>query len=589
MTSTIAQLLRSPDRIRATLMSPAGIAAGGITFAVIVATAFGVYAWHSWANQSQRAETSLLSVTRALEHHAARSFAAADLMLRGIVTQFKLLQDEAEGPERLHLLLAERAVASPIVANIIVLNPQGEIVADSDRFPPRRMNASDRPYFSVHRDGLVDDVFITETFKSRISGVPVFGMSRRLSHPDGGFAGVVLATIDAGYFRTLYEGLDLGYNGTATLLTTSGNVLMRHPFSEGLIGRNAPQAPLFVDYLPKAAEGTYPVTSIYDGTRRLAGYKRLARLPLVVTASYSMDELFADWRRSVMVAGGLALVLATGSALGGIAVAREVQRRRKAERVARQALSKAMNALDEMEQARVAAEAASRSKSTFLAMISHELRTPLNAIIALSELLSDRRHSVSRADAERYAADIHESGRHLLSLIDGLLDLSKFEAGQDSPGLQAADLRDVLAAAIRVVDGQAQRARVTLRLALPDQPARALADPTKIRQAFINVIENAVKFTGPGGTVTVSMDEAADGLRIRVADTGIGMPQADIARVFEPFWQGDLTATRRHDGAGLGLAIARRLVEMHGGTIRLDSTEGAGTTVDIALPRHAGG
>ena len=585
----IAQLLRSPDRIRATLMSPAGIAGSGVAFAIVVATAFGIYAWHGRTNQMHRAEASLLSVTRALEHHATRSFAATDLVLRGIVTQYRLLQDDAEGPERLHLLLAERAVASPIIANIIVLDPQGEIVADSDHFPPRRLNVSDRPYFAVHRDGVVDGVYITETFKSRLSGVTVFGMSRRLSNPDGGFAGVVLATIDAGYFRTLYEGLDLGYNGTATLLTTAGNVLMRHPFTENLIGRSALHAPLFAEHLPKAAEGTYPVTSIFDGKPRLAGYKRLDRLPLVVTASYSMDEIFADWRRSVMVAGGLALVLATGSVLGCVAVAREVRRRRKAERLAQQALSKAMNALDEAERSRAAAEAASRSKSTFLAMISHELRTPLNAIIALSELLSAGGHAVSRAEAERYADDIHESGRHLLSLIDGLLDLSTFEAGRDLPGLQAVDLRDVLAAAIRVVDGQAQEARVTLRLNLPDRPARTLADPTKLRQAFINVIGNAVKFMGPGGTVIVSMDEVADGLRIRVVDTGFGMPQADIARVFEPFWQGDLTATRRHDGAGLGLAIARRLVEMHGGTIRLDSTEGAGTTVDITLPRRDSG
>ncbi|MCW2240387.1 cache domain-containing sensor histidine kinase [Azospirillum canadense] len=586
MLSTIVKRIRGWGDVRNALLSPAGITAGSLTFAAMVLVGCGLYAWYSRDAYVHRAEASLLSVTRALEHHAARSFAAADRVLRAVVAQSEGRDPTAIWPKEMQAVLAERAAASSIVLNMIVLNAQGDVVADSDSFPPRRMNASDRPYFVAHRDGDGEGLYISATFKSRLTGRVVFGMSRRLSDVDGRFAGVALAIIDADHFHTLYTGLNLGFDGTTALLTTAGDVLMRHPFTEDLVGRNAGQAPLFTAHLPKAPEGSFQVTSIFDGTRRLAAYKRLDRLPLVVTASYTLDRVLDDWRRTMRLAGLLALLLASGCALGGMAVAREVSRRRHAEGAAREALTTVEKALEEAHSARLVAEAADRSKSNFLAMMSHELRTPLNAIIALSELLSIESRQPSRAEAAEYINDIRQSGTHLLALIDDILDLSKVDAGRSTLDLQAVDLGEIVAAAVRVVNGQAAAKRVEVRVPAPAWRIVLFADPTKLQQAFINVIGNAVKFTDAGGTVTVMTSASEDWARVLVVDTGIGLSPQDLAHVFKPFWQSDRTPSRRHGGTGLGLAITKRLLDMHGGDIRLVSDVGSGTSAEILIPRH---
>ncbi|MCW2239093.1 sensor histidine kinase [Azospirillum canadense] len=586
MLATIAMRFRGWGGVRAAFVSPAGIVAGSLTLSVMMLVGCGLYAWHSRDDHLHRAEASLLSVTRALEHHAERSFMAADRVLRAVVAQSATRDPTVLWPEDMQATLMERAAASSIVLNVIVLNAQGDVVADSDSFPPRRMNASDRPYFAVHREGAVDGLYISATFKSRLTGRVVFGMSRRLSDVDGRFAGVALAIIDADHFHTLYTGLNLGFDGTTALLTTTGDVLMRHPFTEDLVGRNAVQTPLFAEHLPKAPEGSFQVTSIFDSTRRLAAYKRLDRLPLVVTASYALDRVLDDWRQSMQLAGLLTLLLASMCTLGGTAVAREVSRRRQAEGTAREALLTVEKALEEAHSARLVAEAADRSKSNFLAMMSHELRTPLNAIIGLSELLTIKGPPLSRADTAEYAKDIHQSGAHLLALINDILDLSKIDAGKATLDLQAVDLGEIVAAAVRVVGRQAAAQQVALHVPPSEGRIVLFADATKLRQAFINVLGNAVKFADAGGTVTVLLSASDDQARVLVVDTGVGMSAEDLTHAFEPFWQSDVTPSRRYGGTGLGLAITRRLIAMHGGDIRLESEVGIGTSVEIIVPRH---
>ena len=232
------------------------------------------------------------------------------------------------------------------------------------------------------------------------------------------------------------------------------------------------------------------------------------------------------------------------------------------------------------------AEAASAAKSRFLANISHELRTPLNAIIGFSEMLTNEVFgSLGSAKYAEYAHDIGRSGRHLLDLINDLLDLSKVEAGRIDLVEQRLDLAEVVADSRAMVEGRAQANGVTVLATVPRDAPRLLADRRAVRQMLTNLLSNAVKFTPRGGRVELRLarGEAAE-LLVLVTDTGVGIAADMLGRVTEPFTQADADLDRRHQGTGLGLALTKALVEAHGGRLLLVSSEGEGTTVTLSFP-----
>jgi two-component system cell cycle sensor histidine kinase PleC len=232
------------------------------------------------------------------------------------------------------------------------------------------------------------------------------------------------------------------------------------------------------------------------------------------------------------------------------------------------------------------AEAASRAKSDFLANMSHELRTPLNAVIGFSEVIKERLFGPNAVNRyAEYAADIHASGRHLLGLINDVLDLSKIEAGKFELHETSFELTAEAREAIRFVEPQAQKKGVRLVVDVAS-PVTITADAQAIRQIVVNLLANAVKFTSKGGTVSLRIGSLPSGrISIAVCDTGIGIRQEDIARVLESFSQGrhDVITTDER-GTGLGLAIVKGLTEAHGGAIQIQSEVGSGTTVSIELP-----
>lgn len=240
----------------------------------------------------------------------------------------------------------------------------------------------------------------------------------------------------------------------------------------------------------------------------------------------------------------------------------------------------------ELDAARQQAEAANRSKSSFLANLSHELRTPLNAIIGFGEILESELLGPHRDPAYKdYSRDIRTSGQHLLSLINDLLDLAKAEANKLTLVEEWFDLTALIGATMRIVQGQAHDQNVTLSMhPIEPQPA-VFGDSRKCRQILLNLLSNAIKFTLEGGKVTVSVNVVPDqGLTLKIADTGIGMSPKDLNKAMTPFQQIETSYTRRHIGTGLGLPLTKRLVELHGGTMEIDSTIDVGTTVSIHLP-----
>ncbi len=235
-------------------------------------------------------------------------------------------------------------------------------------------------------------------------------------------------------------------------------------------------------------------------------------------------------------------------------------------------------------QAKHHAEAANTAKSSFLAGMSHELRTPMNAVLGFAEVIRDQvfgRQEIDRYSA--YAADIHASGLHLLTLIDDILDLSKIEAGRMELREDVLDLELIIAGAFNLVHSAAGRGRVTVRRLARERVALR-ADGMKLKQCLLNVLSNAIKFTPPGGTVTLSVVIDAEYLKLRVQDTGIGIAPEDMARVFEPFRQVEGEMSRKEHGTGLGMPLTKRFVELHGGNVALESEVGRGTLVELRLP-----
>ena len=233
------------------------------------------------------------------------------------------------------------------------------------------------------------------------------------------------------------------------------------------------------------------------------------------------------------------------------------------------------------------AELANRAKSEFLANMSHELRTPLNAIIGFSDLAKRQQFGPLSAKYLQYMADIHDSGQHLLDVINDILDLSKIEAGLHELDETRADIAQIINSCLALVAERADDNALTLARELPVEMPLILADKRKVKQVLLNLLSNAVKFSMPGGTITVSAAvDRRTGTTIVVRDQGIGMEPADIPIALEPFRQVDGALSRKFEGTGLGLPLAKALMELHGGGLELESTPGVGTAAILRFPAY---
>lgn len=245
-----------------------------------------------------------------------------------------------------------------------------------------------------------------------------------------------------------------------------------------------------------------------------------------------------------------------------------------------------METARELTEARDAAEQASRAKSEFLSNMSHELRTPLNAIIGFSEIIREQTFGpVGSSKYREYASDIFVSGQHLLELINEILDFAKIEAGKEELRIEVVRLHEAVDSVLHMVHERAERAGLVVTADVPSDLPPLQADNRKIRQVLLNLLSNAIKFTERGGRISITAWCSANaGFVVQVADTGIGIALEDIPKALGVFGQIDSAFNRRHEGTGLGLPLSKALVEMHGGSLDLQSQPGVGTTVTIRLP-----
>ncbi len=324
------------------------------------------------------------------------------------------------------------------------------------------------------------------------------------------------------------------------------------------------------------------------------GYHSVAVFPLIIDGTvngvlslYAPEPGFFD-QAELKLFDEMAIDLAFALEF----MAQEQQRRQ-----AEQALTEERNLLArrveertaDLSRANVQLARAVRAKDEFLANMSHELRTPLNAILALSEGLLEQVRGPLNQRQQTSIHNIEASGRHLLALINDILDLSKVEAGRMDLLIEAVSIADICEASLIFVKETANKKKLRLTCELNNPSARVEADPRRLKQMLVNLLSNAVKFTEPGGEVNlrVNADAEAGVVRFAVQDTGIGMTADGINQLFQPFAQLDSSLSRQHEGTGLGLALVRRLAELHGGSVTVDSEPGKGSCFTIALPYSA--
>jgi signal transduction histidine kinase len=240
----------------------------------------------------------------------------------------------------------------------------------------------------------------------------------------------------------------------------------------------------------------------------------------------------------------------------------------------------------ELQAANLELAAASQHKSEFLASMSHELRTPLNAVIGFAEVLLERLFGELNAKQDEFLQDILSSGRHLLSLINDILDLSKVEAGRMELRLEPFNLPLALENALTLVRERAKRHGISLALTVDEKLSEFVADERKVRQILLNLLSNAVKFTPDGGRITVAAALANGCAEIAVSDTGIGIAPEEQAAIFEAFRQVGRDPAQKREGTGLGLTLAKSYVELHGGKLSVQSELGKGATFTFTLPER---
>jgi signal transduction histidine kinase len=523
-------------------------------------------------------------------HTLATISAAMDLTAREIradPTGFRLDRWSEELP----------ALAYPTMS-VSLVDANGKLISSTIRPDVSGVDMSSLAHIKVHLARAGTALYISEPAVGTLSGRVMIQVSRRIDDANGHLLGILVFALAPDDLTSLHRSVDLGPRGVIALVGLDGKLRARFgDAQEGTQSAMGASWPIMLD--DGATEGIVR-SNAADGVSRIYSLRRLPGYPLIVAAGLSLDDELAESRTHTILGVGIGIAASVLLAALNVLLVREIRRRSQRElELAREheALVNARAALMS-EQAKLAtvnqelvlsserAEAANHAKSQFLAQMSHELRTPLHAVIGFSELIS---HHVapmpSGGQIAEYADDIMKSGRHLLELINSILDLSKVESGSATLANDEVRLAEVIEDSLTTIRKQALDAGVAVDTKLPPELPRIRGDSTKLRQIFINLLSNAVKFTPKGGSVTVSSRQEADGgFAVIVADTGIGMSDEELGVAMEPFGQVENSLARSYEGTGLGLPLARRMTEMHGGRLTPRSVKGVGTSVEVYLP-----
>jgi signal transduction histidine kinase/DNA-binding response OmpR family regulator len=533
--------MRSPTilrgRLRQIALSRTGmwLTGGALTTACFAALCFAaLVAARSAADQ--RAETVASQMATMAAHDMARTIERFDVALQTTVDRLRSPTVAALNEPVRGLVLFDASFGLPSLGFINVLD-EGGVVAASSTPSERGGRWASRSYFTTQRVNPSLGLYVSEPFGQ--AEYASIALSRRVSHDDGTFGGVVVASLRLSYFRDLLGQLAVGPPGTIAVLRTDGTVIMRMPFDRNDIGRTAP---------PDAQS---------DQVRRRFVVQQIGELPLAVHVGIANEDVagaWQDWTVAQLVAG--VLLAAIGSAVI-VALRREVRQREIAERD-------------------------NRRKSDYLMMASHELRTPLHSIVGNADCLRADPH-LDPANARRVTA-IMSAGNHLRGVVDRILNELQIEVRIPTPRMRQVALAKLLDACVIIVESHAAQRGLALRYDLKKgAPESFVTDPDLLKQVLVNLLSNAIKFTSPGGAVVLEVAGTADQIAIQVKDTGCGIPPDQRHKLFQ-FGERLGAEQIGIPGHGIGLAMSRRLIKCMGGDTGYRENLGVGSVFWATLP-----
>ncbi|HEX2113063.1 MAG TPA: ATP-binding protein [Alphaproteobacteria bacterium] len=555
------------------------VIAAAIGIAATIVLSFAIHQRENYQTALARAERDTRNAAHLLAQNATRTFnAVCDTLL----AVGRLRDDVVRGIYRsrasIYTHLNTLRGGSPTLTEIGWFDESGEHIASSDRPDPSRVNAASELFFNVLRSEDSQDLYIGAP--RQIAGEWRIGVYLRLENLDGSFAGVANGAVDPDEFTRIYRSIDLGPGVSATLFRYDGTILAHAPDGARALSQSAASSEFFRTHLLHQEAATFHGVSEIDGTAVIASYATIegAGEGLVVKVNVSRSHVLAEfWAQLIGHAIEAALTLSILGAGTGLLVS-SLRRHERLQAELAEAVSAARAACAQ-------AEEANRAKSEFLANMSHELRTPLNAVIGFSALIDKQiKGPVGHEAYREYARDINRSGEHLLDIINDILDLSKVEAGKLELHEEQIAIASVFRSCVRIVEPRAKEAGLSLNVLAPLTIPPLWADEIRLKQILINLLSNAVKFTPKGGRVSLSAAFTGDAIAIIVADTGIGMTPEQIPLALESFRQIESAQSRKYQGTGLGLPLAKKLAELHGGTLQIESAPGQGTTVTVRLP-----
>ncbi|ADP72643.1 histidine kinase [Rhodomicrobium vannielii ATCC 17100] len=552
----------------------------------------------------RRAKVDAANISASFEEQIRTNFEAAANAAVEIKRQF----ESSDAPLDLEKTRSAAPVYGSPSIDITITDAEGTVVSTTVPHGREKTSLADRDYFGVQKEGDAD-LYIGAPIHGKLSKRTVIPLSLRLEK-NGKFAGVVVTSLTPSLLTTLHRKIHLGEATAISLIRNDGVRLVRYTKSGGLDMSLPAISPTTLKVLQDAgnssSSGIFMGNGSPDGIVRIQHFRKFPDLPLTIISGVGRDEVLAPVRRQELTFVGLGLAALCLPLIMAIMLNREINKRvvqeaaldRESDKV-RMEHAALLSISEELANERVKlrrtnaelvaaksrAEQANEAKSAFLANMSHELRTPLNAILGFSEIIRDKMIGNDIDRYASYAADVHKSGTHLLNIVNDILDVTRIEAGKLELHEDEINLDTLIHRSLLDVQSQALAGGVLLAA-----PARNLGvvlrgDKGKLKQILVNLLSNAIKFTAKGGRIVISATPEWDGgLCVKIRDTGIGMSGDEIRQALELFRQVENGLARRYEGAGLGLPLAVRLTELHGGTLTVDSIPGEGTEVSVRFP-----
>ncbi len=546
----------------------------------------------------ENADNVLASLSRVTAEQTSQTFLAADILLRSVqdlatkpgVSDREELRSRAQ-TRLFHESLVRLKGMLPQVDAVGVIDRDGGVLASSRSFPPPEpLTVADSQIFRALRADPDRGLAFTGAVRATQDGPLMIYLARAFKDDSGAFAGAAVVGIKASYFEDSFSLLDEGTNRSVSLIADDGRMIASWPKAATAIGR----APVGHGQAAVAQAGVPRLAQIVgaDGETRIVADTglRAPGVPLHIAVAQDKTSVLKPWRAMLIAT----IITTTVSLLIIAAIAILLMRWLVWEERWRRALIDHQNHISkqavDLTVARDHAETAQRTRGQFLANMSHELRTPLNAVIGFSDIFRQELFGpLGSARYIEYANDIHRSGEHLLDIINNILDLTKIDSGRFELATEPVDIAELVRFCCRLVAESVQAGDLSLSMDAPDDLPTVDGDLIRLRQILFNLLSNAIKFTPAGGRIVVTADRAGDMIRLRVADTGIGMTAEEIRLAMQPFYQVDNGITRRYQGTGLGLPLTKSLVDLHDGRMEIESAPKKGTTVSVYLKASQSG